>query len=39
MGTSMDKIKKRHYINFAAVAENQVTGIIGRKSQFVAADI
>jgi hypothetical protein len=39
MGWSMDKIKKRHYINFAAVAEKQVTGIIGRKSQFVAADI
>jgi hypothetical protein len=39
MGTSMDKIKKRHYINFAAVAEKQVTDLIGRKSQFVAADI
>jgi hypothetical protein len=39
MGTSMDKIKKRHYINFAAVVEKQVTDKIGKKLQFVAADI
>jgi hypothetical protein len=39
MGSSMDKIKKRHYSNFAALVENQVTDKIGRKSQFDAADI
>lgn len=39
MGTSMDKIKKRHYVNFAAVVEKLVTDKIGKKSQFVAADI
>lgn len=38
MGQSLDRIKKRHYANFASVADLQVERKIGRKTGFVPAD-
>lgn len=38
MGSSMDKVKKRHYANFATVTGIQVSEKLGRKIAFLAGD-
>lgn len=38
MGNSMDKVKRRHYANFVAMAQSQVTEQVGKKVLFIASD-
>jgi hypothetical protein len=39
MGTKMDLVKKRHYINFVAVTEKLVGAKTGKKAAFAASEI